>query len=77
MSVREPLVNEFMNIAIEELTETGTPVTPENHHLVLQDWCNEYDEVPPCNRAEVAVRDALEEARARVARHNVPHLNNR
>lgn len=66
MSVREGLVTEFSKLVIEELKASNIPGTPENHLHVITTWCEVYDDVPARNRAELAVRDALEELRDRV-----------
>lgn len=63
MSVRHLLVTEFINIAIEELKAENREVTARAAYQLLTEWCEVYEDVPPRNSAEIAVRDALETAR--------------
>lgn len=68
MNVHEILVVEFKNLAVEDLLEAGTLVTPSAMHQTLTDWCDAYEDVPPRNRAERTVRDALIDARDEVGK---------
>lgn len=63
MQVRHLLVTEFINLAIEAIEDVGREVTPQAAYQILTSWCTIYEDVPPRNRAETAVRDALESAR--------------
>lgn len=63
MSVAERLVSEFLTLAVEELLNAGSEVNLPAQHHVLTEWCEVYEDVPPRNRAERAVRDALVMAR--------------
>lgn len=65
MTAREALVEEFSKIVTEQLIETNTLGSVENCITLVSEWCDNYDNYPPVNRAEVAVRDALEELRVR------------
>lgn len=69
MSVTESFVTEFLNLAVAELIELDADVTPANQYQIIKSWCEVYEEVPPRNRAEIAVYDALEAARERLSRH--------
>lgn len=66
MSVNQNLVNEFLNIAIDELVTTGLPVTPQSHHRLIKSWCDDFEDDTKRNRLETEVLDALEEARDRL-----------
>ncbi len=66
MSTIEILSAEFIKLATDEVIETGDlELNAESLHQVLTDWCEVYEDVPPRNRAETVVRDALLDARDR------------
>ena len=69
MSVNQVLVTEFMNLALEELFESHIRPTRDAHYHILKEWCEVYDDVPPRNRAETTILDALIEARDQLHAH--------
>lgn len=63
MNIRKSLANEFIMLSIEELQVNKIELSLRAQHQVLSDWCEDYEDVPPKNRAERVVQDALVIAR--------------
>lgn len=62
MSAKINLAKELLVLATDELHQSDIPVTLETQHAVLTEWQETYEEVPPRNRAERLMYDAIEKS---------------
>lgn len=59
MSVTRRLASQFESIAHDELAERGAEMSTKNLLEIVRSWLEIYEDVPPRNKAEVAVHDAI------------------